>query len=87
MAQPSRPDGVDVARLIHDSGISIYDSLHQEDPRFFDILSLEELLDERLAGKHLAYELRTRAKMSKSLVADAASFSGSEFGCLCSEVK
>jgi hypothetical protein len=66
--------GRQVAQLISESGLSIYDLLDPASPIHFDILVLEEHLREQLVGRGLNYPLRTRAKYSKSYVAEAMGY-------------
>lgn len=74
MAAPVPRTGEQIARLIGESGFSIYDAVDMESPLFFDVLVLEDHLRRRLIGMNLNYPLRTRAKHSKTYVAAAMGY-------------
>lgn len=61
-------------RRISSSGVSIYDELGADDPRYFDTHSLEMILLNRLRGLTWAYPIRTRAKVAKTAVCEALGY-------------
>lgn len=66
--------GERVARLIRESGLSIYDPIDSASPLFFDMLELEQHLRLQLNGLGLDYPIKTRAKVSKGYVAEAMGY-------------
>lgn len=66
--------GKQIAQLIVQSGLTIHAPLSIDSPLFFSLLVLEDYLREALAGKDLNYPIRTRAKVAKSLVAEALGY-------------
>jgi len=60
--------------LVAKSALSIYDPIAPTDSRFFADEELEHLLRARLRGVSLAFPLRTRAKVAKSLVCEALGY-------------
>lgn len=74
MVVPKSRKGERVAKLISKSGLSIHESIDTTSPLFFDIFDLEDRLRNRLTGLDLNYPLRTRAKYSKSYVAEAMGY-------------
>ena len=63
--KPRRPR---VPDLIADSGVSIYEPLPEDDPRFISNGDLERILRDHLKGLSLKFPIRTRAKVAKTEV-------------------
>ncbi len=63
-----------IIKLIRDSRLTIYDSLHDRPDLFIDHRSLEKLLNRTLRGLSLDYPLRTRSKVLKAAVCSALGY-------------
>lgn len=66
--------GVEAAKAIAQSGLTIYEPIERQSPLFFDMEVLEDLLNEKLYGLNLAYPNRTRSKHSKTAVCVAMGY-------------
>lgn len=66
--------GRDLAAVIAESGLTIYDSLQSHPELFFDTETLEEYLGHALVGRSYPAPIRTRAKTAKQDVAAALGY-------------
>lgn len=61
----------DIVRRISESGLTIYHSDQEAPQLFIDNVRLQRILNRALVGKSLAYPLRTRSKVVKTMVCAA----------------
>ena len=59
---------------IRNSGLTIYDQLHQKQELFIESKELEAILDSSMKGLNLDYKLRTRAKVARQEICKALGY-------------